>query len=50
MIAGKVHSVETLGALDGPGLRFVVFFAGCPLRCLYCHNPDTWALNSGETM
>jgi len=48
MITGKVHSFETLGALDGPGLRFVVFFAGCPLRCLYCHNPDTWELNSGK--
>lgn len=48
MIIGKVHSFETLGALDGPGLRFVVFFSGCPLRCLYCHNPDTWNINSGK--
>ena len=38
----KIHSIETLGALDGPGIRTVVFFSGCPMRCLYCHNPDTW--------
>lgn len=44
---GKIHSVETLGALDGPGLRYVVFLQGCRLRCLYCHNPDTWDLSSG---
>lgn len=45
-----VHSVETLGALDGPGLRYVVFFAGCPLRCIYCHNPDTQNINAGKPM
>lgn len=39
---GFIHSFETLGALDGPGLRLVVFLQGCPLRCRYCHNPDTW--------
>lgn len=41
---GYVHSFETLGALDGPGLRLVVFLQGCPLRCRYCHNPDTWPM------
>lgn len=46
-VSGRVHSVETLGALEGPGLRFVVFLQGCPLRCAYCHNPDTWDMNSG---
>lgn len=50
MTAGKVHSFETLGTLDGPGVRFVVFFSGCPLRCLYCHNPDTWDEASGTEM
>lgn len=44
---GYIHSVETFGTLDGPGVRFVAFFAGCPMRCLYCHNPDTWQIRSG---
>ena len=39
----RVHSYESFGAVDGPGVRFVVFLSGCPLRCLYCHNPDAWA-------
>ncbi len=44
---GNIHSIETLGTLDGPGLRCVVFLQGCPLRCAYCHNPDTWAFSCG---
>lgn len=45
--SGFVHSYETAGTLDGPGLRYVVFLTGCPLRCLYCHNPDTQKLKNG---
>ena len=41
-MTGRIHSVQSLGAVDGPGLRAVVFMQGCPLRCVYCHNPDTW--------
>ncbi|WP_066507073.1 pyruvate formate-lyase-activating protein [Abyssisolibacter fermentans] len=49
-MVGKIHSIETLGLNDGPGVRFVVFFQGCKLRCAYCHNPDTWNLNEGKDM
>ena len=47
---GYIHSVESFGTVDGPGVRFVVFMQGCPLRCLYCHNPDTWAIHGGTQM
>lgn len=44
----KIHSIETFGTVDGPGVRFVCFFQGCHLECKYCHNRDTWDINSGK--
>lgn len=47
-VCGRVHSFQSLGTVDGPGVRFVAFLSGCPLRCSCCHNPDTWDADAGE--
>ncbi|MGA7689373.1 MAG: pyruvate formate-lyase-activating protein [Jiangellales bacterium] len=47
-VKGYLHSTETVGSVNGPGVRYTVYLSGCPLRCLYCHNPDTWNMRMGE--
>ena len=49
-MTGRIHSSESFGTVDGPGLRYVLFMQGCPMRCLYCHNPDTWKIDGGIEM
>ena len=50
MTSAYVHSTETFGSVDGPGVRFILFLQGCRMRCRYCHNPDSWKIGTGDVM
>lgn len=49
-LKGFVHSTESFGSVDGPGIRFIIFMQGCRMRCQFCHNPDTWNIGGGNEM
>ena len=49
-MTGYINSIETMGLVDGPGIRMVIFMKGCPLRCLFCHNPETWTINGATAI